>query len=85
VAQELRVRFATQLLSWTWAEFRAQFESQYYSYQYQKIKAHEFLTLTQGDMAVLEYERRFHDLSMFVLYIVPTEQHQIQKMQDGLR
>jgi hypothetical protein len=97
VAQELRVRCATQLLSdrahswwdivrsrrpigsWTWAEFRARFESQYYSSQHQRIKAQEFLTLTQGDMAVLEYERRFHDLSMFAPYIVPTEQHWIQK------
>jgi len=103
VAQELRVRCATQLLSdrahswwdivrsrrpigsWTWAEFWAQFESQYYSSQHQRIKAQEFLTLTQGDMAVLEYERRFHDLSMFAPYIVPTEQHRIQKMRDGLR
>ena len=36
-------------------------------------------------MAVLEYERRFHDLSMFAPYIVPTKQYRIQKMRDGLR
>ena len=36
-------------------------------------------------MAVLEYERRFQDLSMFAPYIVSIEQHRIQKMRDGLR
>jgi len=43
------------------------------------------LALTQGDMTVLEYERRFHDLSMFASVYLPTEQHRIKRLPDGLR
>jgi hypothetical protein len=35
-------------------------------------------------MSVLEYERRFHDLSLFALRYVPTEEHMIKKLRDGL-
>jgi hypothetical protein len=43
-----------------------------------------FLALIQGDMSVLDYERRFHDLSMFASHYVPTEQQLIEKQHDGL-
>ena len=36
-------------------------------------------------MSVLEYERRFHDLSLFAPHYVPTEEHMIEKLRDGLR
>ncbi|KAB5534156.1 hypothetical protein DKX38_017242 [Salix brachista] len=36
-------------------------------------------------MSVLEYERRFHDLSLFTPHYVPTEEHMIEKLRDGLR
>jgi hypothetical protein len=29
------------------------------------MKEQEFLALRQKDMTILEYEKRFHDLSMF--------------------
>jgi hypothetical protein len=59
--------------------------NQYYSCQHQKIKEQEFLTLTQGDMTVLEYERRFQDLFMFSFVYLPTEEHRIERLQDGLQ
>jgi len=36
---------------------------------------------------VLEYERRFHDLPLFAPHYVhmPTEEHMIEKLRDGLR
>jgi hypothetical protein len=49
------------------------------------VKEQEFLALRQGDMSVLEYERRFHDLSLFAPQYVPTEEHMIEKLRDGLR
>jgi hypothetical protein len=49
------------------------------------VKEQEFLALRQGDMSVLEYERRFHDLSLFALHYVPTKKHMIEKLRDGLR
>jgi hypothetical protein len=68
-----------------WRDFRTEFENQYYSQQHRKIKEQEFLALTQGDMTVLEYERRFQDLSMFASVYLPTEQHRIERLRDGLR
>jgi hypothetical protein len=42
-------------------------------------------SLRQGEMSVLEYERRFHDLSLFALHYVPIEEHMIEKLKDGFR
>jgi hypothetical protein len=36
-------------------------------------------------MTVLEYERRFQDLSMFASVYLSTEQHRIERLRDGLR
>jgi hypothetical protein len=33
---------------------------------------------------VLEYEKRFHDLSLFAPHYVPTEEHMIKKLRDCL-
>jgi len=49
------------------------------------MKEQEFLTLRQEGMTVLEYERRFHDLSMFAPQFVPTEQYMVDRLRDGLR
>jgi hypothetical protein len=31
-------------------------------------------------MIVLEYERRFHDLSLFAPHYIPTKEHMIEKL-----
>jgi hypothetical protein len=54
--------------SLSWAEFRVQFKHQFYSSYYRKFKEQEFLFLRQGDISALDYERRFHNLSMFALH-----------------
>jgi hypothetical protein len=36
-------------------------------------------------MKILEYERWFQDFSIFTSVYLPTEQHQIERLQDGLR
>lgn len=71
--------------SWSWAEFREQFEHQFYSSYHRKIKEQEFLALKQGDMSVLDCERKFHDLSMFASHYTPSEQHRVERLRDGLR
>ena len=35
-------------------------------------------------MSVLEYERQFHDFSLFAPHYVSTEEHMIEKLKDGL-
>jgi hypothetical protein len=49
------------------------------------MKEYEFLALKHEGMSVIEYERRFHDLSLFTPYNVPSEQHMIEKLRDGFR
>ena len=39
----------------------------------------------QGDMTMLEFERRFQDLFMFAFVYLPTKQHIIKRLHDGLR
>jgi hypothetical protein len=36
-------------------------------------------------MTVLEYERWFQDLFMFAFVYLPTEQHWIERLRDGLQ
>jgi hypothetical protein len=36
-------------------------------------------------MFVLDYEMRFHDLSMFTSHYVPSEQYRVERLKDGLR
>jgi hypothetical protein len=36
-------------------------------------------------MSVLDYERRFHDLSMFASYYVHGKQYRVERLRDGLR
>ena len=38
-----------------------------------------------GNMTVLEYERRFQDLSIFVTIHLLTEHHRVEQFRDGLR
>jgi hypothetical protein len=49
------------------------------------VKEQEFLALKQGEMSVLEHERRFHDLSLIAPHYVLTKEHMIKKLKDGFR
>jgi hypothetical protein len=81
--ETVQLRRATETL--TWSDFKTEFENQFYSRYHRKVKEQEFLALRQGDMSVLEYEKRFHDLSLFAPHYVPTEEHMTEKLRDGLR
>jgi len=78
----VRERQAAEILRWR--DFQTEFENRYYSRQHWKTKEQEFLALRQGDLIVLEYERRFQDLSMFASVYLPTELHRIERLRDGL-
>jgi hypothetical protein len=43
------------------------------------------LDLRQGDLTVLEYERRFQDLAVFAFTYLPIERHRVERFRDGLR
>ena len=43
------------------------------------------MDLRQGDLTVLEYERRFQDLTAFASTYHPTECYRVERFRDGLR
>ena len=47
-----------------WRDFHEEFEERYYSWKHRREKEQEFLDLRQGDLTVLEYERRFQVLQL---------------------
>jgi hypothetical protein len=81
--ETIQLRCATETL--TWSDFKIEFENQFNSRYHRKVKEQEFLALRQGDMSLLEYKRRFHDLLLFTPHYVSTEEHMIEKLRDGLR
>jgi hypothetical protein len=54
-------------------------------WEHKREKEQEFLELKQGDLTVLEYERRFQDLAAFASTYLPTERHRVERFRDGLR
>jgi hypothetical protein len=68
-----------------WRDFHEEFEERYYSWEHRREEEHEFLDLRQGDLIVLEYERRFQDLTAFASTYLPTECHRVERFRDGLR
>ena len=66
-------------------DFHEEFEERYYSLEHKRENEQEFLELKQGDLTVLEYERRFQDLAAFASTYLPTERHRVERFRDGLR
>ncbi|XP_057975378.1 uncharacterized protein LOC131162765 [Malania oleifera] len=54
----------------TWSCFREVFFDRYFPASVRKVKAEEFLNLTQGQLIVQQYAARFVELSRFALYMV---------------
>ncbi|XP_011011280.1 PREDICTED: uncharacterized protein LOC105115907 [Populus euphratica] len=70
----LRVNCATRLLS-----------DRAMTWYHRKVKEQEFLALRQGDMSILEYEKRFHDLSLFTPRYVSIEDLEFERCRGRLR
>ena len=68
-----------------WRDFREEFEERYYSWEHRREKEQDFLDLRQGDLTVLEYERRFQYLAVFASTYLPIERHRVERFRDGLR
>ena len=68
----------------TWARFKDLFLEKYYPKYIQKQMEVKFLELKQGNMSVLEYEKKFKELSRFVAKYVGTEEEKAQRFQQGL-
>ncbi|MQM11804.1 hypothetical protein Taro_044709, partial [Colocasia esculenta] len=67
-----------------WDDFMRLFRAKFILEHIQDKMEHEFLTLTQGSMAVLEYEARFAELSKYAPHIVADEHRKAKKFVMGL-
>ncbi|XP_074377139.1 uncharacterized protein LOC141718659 [Apium graveolens] len=68
----------------TWTRFKELFLEKYYPRYMQKQMEMKFLELKQGSMTVLEYEKKFTDLSRFVTKYVDTDEEKARIFQQGL-
>ncbi|XP_074342214.1 uncharacterized protein LOC141679679 [Apium graveolens] len=68
----------------TWTRFKELFLEKYYLRYIQKQMEMKFLELKQGSMKVLEYEKKFTELSRFVTKYVNTDEEKAQRFQQGL-
>ena len=68
----------------TWAQFKAAFHTEFFPSAFVETKRLEFETLTQGNMTVSEYERRFRELSDFYPNLVEDEISKKRRFLDGL-
>ena len=79
--ETIRERRSWEVLRWR--DFREEFEERYYSWEHRREKEQEFLDLRQGDLTILEYERRFQYLAAFASTYLPTERHGVERFCDG--
>ncbi|KAK0601774.1 hypothetical protein LWI29_027313 [Acer saccharum] len=69
----------------TWFRFKELFNQKYFLEELRNEKEYEFLRLTQDSMSLVEYERKFEQLSLFAPYLIDTEQHKINRFVRGLK
>ncbi|TYK18765.1 gag/pol protein [Cucumis melo var. makuwa] len=68
-----------------WQTFRGIFEEKYYPTTYYEAKRDEFLELKQGSLSVVEYERKYTELSRYAEMIVASESDRCRRFERGLR
>ncbi|XP_022156985.1 uncharacterized protein LOC111023814 [Momordica charantia] len=68
----------------TWARFKDLLYDYYFPKTMKDVKEVEFLLLTQGSMTVVEYEKKFTELSRFAPNIIHTEALKIKRFVKGL-
>ncbi|XP_074336799.1 uncharacterized protein LOC141673972 [Apium graveolens] len=68
----------------TWTRFKELFLEKYYPRYMQKQMEMKFLELKQESMTILEYEKKFTELSRFVTKYVNTDEEKAQRFQQGL-
>ncbi|XP_059433794.1 uncharacterized protein LOC132166943 [Corylus avellana] len=68
----------------TWAHFKEKFYEQYVPRVQQQLWVKEFLTLTQGNMTVVQYSTKFMELSRYAPTLIPNDWAKAEKFLDGL-
>lgn len=66
-------RTEEQQRAMTWAQFKEEVMTKYFSQSPRDRRDAEFLQLKQGNMSFDEYERKFEQLSRYATHLVDTE------------
>ncbi|XP_048141432.1 uncharacterized protein LOC125316639 [Rhodamnia argentea] len=69
----------------SWEVFINAFYGQYFSDCAKDRKITEFMSLTQGDKTVVQYEARFSELSRFAPRLIDTRERRCKRFQNGLK
>ncbi|KAK5842299.1 hypothetical protein PVK06_004637 [Gossypium arboreum] len=69
----------------TWDLFQKEFQKKYVGEMYIEDKKQEFLMLQQGDMSVIDYERKFSRLNRYASEFIPTEADSCKRFLQGLQ
>ncbi|KAH6788127.1 hypothetical protein C2S52_007679 [Perilla frutescens var. hirtella] len=80
-----RVMTAERRRNLTWAKFKNLILEKFFPRAYRKQKELELINLRQGSMTVMEYERKFNQLSRYALHLVDTEEKKASNFEYGLR
>jgi hypothetical protein len=80
-----RTRSEEQQAALTWDDFKEEIRDKFFPQALRDHKETEFLRLVQGDMDIVEYERRFEELSRYAPHLVETEFKKARRFERGLR
>ncbi|XP_022863082.1 uncharacterized protein LOC111383233 [Olea europaea var. sylvestris] len=80
-----RTRTEAQQSNLTWARFKEEVMEKYFPQALRDRKETDFLQLKQGKMALIDYERKFEQLSRYVTHLVDTYQKKARRFELGLR
>lgn len=69
----------------TWERFKELVEEKFFPVAVRDQKEMEFLRLQQGTMTLVEYERKFEELSSFAPHLVDTEEKRARRFERGLQ
>ena len=79
------VKTSRDLEAMTWSKFQELFIGKYFPDTTRHPKAHEFLSLKQGTMTVMEYVARFTELARFADDYVATDMAKVRRFENGLK
>lgn len=69
----------------SWEKFRRVFQSKFYPSSFYDAKRNEIMSLVQGDITILKYEKKFTKLTKYTLAYVLDDADKCKHFGDGPR
>ncbi|KAA0042457.1 reverse transcriptase [Cucumis melo var. makuwa] len=69
----------------SWDEFKKAFFDKFYPHFFRDAKRNEFLRLIQGSMTVVEYEKKYTELSKYATRVIEDEVERCKRFEEGLK